>query len=47
MTETEFTVTFAPVPDAPSLIVNNPIVKEDGSVDLEIEATLHDSSIKH
>jgi len=37
-----FNVTFAPVPDAPSLVVNNPIVKEDGSVTLDIEATLED-----
>ena len=44
VTSTEFNVTFTPVADAPSLIVNNPIVKEDGTVDLEIQATLEDPS---
>ena len=37
-----FDVTFTPVVDAPSLVVNNPIVKEDGSVTLDISATLQD-----
>jgi T1SS-143 domain-containing protein len=40
---TNFDVTFTPVADAPSLVVNNPIVKEDGSIDLLIEATLQDT----
>jgi T1SS-143 domain-containing protein len=40
---TTFDVTFNSVPDAPSLIVNNPIVKEDGSIDLNISATLEDT----
>ena len=41
-TTTDFTVTFAPVPDAPSLTVNNPQVKEDGTIDLNFSATLID-----
>ena len=39
---TDFDVTFVAVADAPSLVANNPIVKEDGTIPLEIEATLAD-----
>ena len=42
-TSMPFNVTFSPVPDAPSLIVNNPIVKEDGSITLDVSATLEDT----
>ena len=38
-----FTVTFEAVPDAPDLVVNNPIIKEDGSGFLAVQAFLNDT----
>ncbi|GEM_PF-779490 len=40
---TAFNVHFEALADAPSLVVDNPVVKEDGSVDMNISATLNDT----